>query len=50
MAKLISQVVRFFRENNDNACLMGVALSLRVAAVSLVLASVPRFASVAIFA
>ena len=50
MPKLISQVVRFVGEKNEEMSLMGVLLSLRVAAVSLVLVSIPLLASVAILA
>jgi hypothetical protein len=50
MPKLISQVVRFIGEKNEEMSLMGVLLSLRVAAVSLVLVSIPLLASVAILA
>jgi hypothetical protein len=50
MSKLISQVVRFIGDSNEGTFLMGVFPSLRVAAVSFVLGSVPLLASVAILA
>jgi hypothetical protein len=50
MLKLISHVVRSVAAKDEDTSLMGMARSLRVAAVSLVLGSVPFIASIAIVA